>query len=398
MIDVLSERNSLSSAARIVRTISAQGTVTAGEIARQTGLARSTISTALTELRDVGVVIERDVEASAQRIAGRPVKRISLNPKAGTALGLHLGLAEIDLALLDVAHNVIGRHRIPLRRDYSPRQAAKAALTESTSFFKRHGLPIDGLIGVGLSVSGPVSPDGRVLRSSILPKWAGVNASDVFSPVFERPVSVENEANCAALAEMMWGAARGQPDFMMLKLGLGVGGALVQNGRLLTGAAGGAGEFGHICLVPNGELCRCGNRGCLETIASFERPLAQLARHQGRDLDLDAAIALGREGDAFARDLISESARHAGWGLAVLCTALNPPLVLIGGVMAQAGELLMHPLRESFERHVMIKSDELPDVFRTRLVFGDFVKDDSLRGAAGLVLQSIDRIVKQQAS
>lgn len=398
MIDLLSGQHTLTAAARVVRTISAQGIVTAEEISRQTGLARSTVSTALSELRDIGLVVERDAERPRIGIAGRPVKRMTLNPDAGTALGIHLGLAEIDLAVLDLAHNLIGRHRVPMGYDYAPKDAADRALGALAPLYGAHGLSSDGLIGVGISVSGPVSPEGQVLRSSILPKWAGQNVAELFGPIFQRPVIVENEANCAAISEMTWGSARGVPDFLLCKFDLGVGGAIVLDKRIVTGVAGGGGEFGHIRLVPNGELCRCGNRGCLETIASFNLPLERLGRRLGRTIDMEEGIALARDGDNFARVLIREAGKNAGWGLAVLCSALNPPLVLVSGRMALAGDQFMEPLMTAFERNVMLKPQELPPHQRTRVEAGTFIEDDSLRGAAGLVLHSIDELIQCRAS
>lgn len=398
MVDLFTARNSSSAAARIVSAISAQGSVTAAEISEITGLARSTVSTALTELKQVGIVVEFGAQTSAPRIAGRPVKQISLDPQAGTVVGIHLGLAEIDIALLDTAHSVIDCGRVPLAMDYGPTDAADAARAELEGLFRRHNRSLDGLIGIGVSVSGPVSPDGRVLRSSILPKWAGQNIAELFSPIFQRPVTVENEANCAAVAEMMWGRARGHGDFLTLKIGLGVGGAIVRNGRVTSGVAGGAGEFGHICLDPNGAACRCGNRGCLETIASFAAPLEELNARRNTNMDITEAVLRAKEGDAEIRNLVQTAGRNAGWGLAVLCSAANPPLVLVSGLLAQADALLMEPLVETYERHVMIKPCEIKEEYRTHIAVGQFLKDDSLRGAAGLVLHSIGNVLRQRAS
>lgn len=397
MTRLFAERNSPSAAAKIVRILSAQGSVTASEISRQTGLARSTVSTALSELRDSGIVLEFESQTPERRIAGRPVKRVSLNPETGVAVGLHLGLETISLAVIDLAHNVIGRQDIYLGRDYSPEVAIEASLDELTSLFARQNRSADSLLGIGVSVSGPVSPDRQVLRSSILPQWAGANISELLAPNFRRPVSVENEANCAAIAEMTWGAARGHSNFLMMRMGLGVGGAIVENGRLWTGIAGGAGEFGHIGLVRDGELCRCGNRGCLETVASFAGPLEKLNARRKTAIDINTAIDMAKAGDPEIIGMIREVADNAGWGLAVLCTAMNPPLVLISGLLAQAGDLLMDPLTEAYERHIMIKPKELRPEHRTRVLRGSFLTDDSLRGAAGLVLHSIDSIIRQRA-
>src|SRR5262249_28908735 len=155
--------------------------------------------------------------------------------------------------LADVAHNVISDVSIPMERDYAPERATRVIKHTLGSLYREHSLPLAGLLGIGLAVSGPLAPDGRIVRASMLPTWGGVDLRSVFQPLLEKPIFADNESNCAALAEMMWGAAVGSDNFVLFKLDLGVGGAIVANGRVLTGAAGTAGEFGHMTLDPHGE-------------------------------------------------------------------------------------------------------------------------------------------------
>ncbi|MBP7000878.1 ROK family transcriptional regulator [Amaricoccus sp.] len=376
---------------RIVRAMRAQGPLSAAELARATGLARSTVSTALAGLRKSGLVVEA-AGAPAARGVGRPSAALTLNPEAGTCVGLHLGLEDVRVMVADVSHSVISEKTIPLSLDYAPEAAAEAARAAAAAAYAEAGLAPAGMIGVGVSVSGPVAPDGTVHRASIIPGWAGLNIREVFEPAFGRPIFADNESNCAAIAEMTWGAAVGEPDFVLFKVDLGVGGAIVANGRLVKGVAGGGGEFGHVSLDPAGELCRCGNRGCLEISASFARPLAELSRLAGRAVDMDAAIRMAEAGDAGALGLIEDTAGRAGRGLAMVGTMLNPPLILIGGRMALAGDLLMAPLVRAYERQALIKARGLPPAQRTRIAVGRFTETDSLLGAVGLVLRDVGRL------
>ncbi len=376
---------------RILRAMRAQGPLSAADLARATGLARSTVSTALAGLRKSGIVVDA-LSVPGARGVGRPSSALTLNPEAGTCVGLHLSLEDVRLVLADVSHSVISERTIPLSRDYPPEAAVAAARDALAEAYAGAGLPPAGLIGVGVSVSGPVAPDGTMHRASILPGWAGLNIRDLFAPAFERPIFADNESNCAAIAEMTWGAAVGEPDFVLFKIDLGVGGAIVANGRLVKGVAGGAGEFGHVSLDPEGELCRCGNRGCLEIAASFARPLAELSRVTGRPVDMDEAIRMAEAGDAGALRLIEETAERAGRGLAMAGTILNPPLILIGGRMALAGDMLMAPLTRAYERQALIKTRGLPPGQRTRITLGRFTETDSLLGAVGLVLRDVGRL------
>jgi predicted NBD/HSP70 family sugar kinase len=254
---------------------------------------------------------------------------------------------------------------------------------------------MSGLLGVGVSVSGPVSPGGTVQRASIIPTWAGVNIPEVFGPVLEKPIFADNESNCAAVAEMMWGAAAGCEDFVLFKIDLGVGGAIVRGGHVITGIAGAGGEFGHMTIDPKGELCRCGNRGCLELYASFTRPLAQMSRLHARPLTMDDIIAMARQGDVGARRLIEDTAEQAGVGLGIVGTIINPPLIIVGGRMALAGDMLLKPLMAAYEKHTLIKARDVPPEMRTRIIVGRLTENDALLGAVGLVLRHEGRVATE---
>jgi predicted NBD/HSP70 family sugar kinase len=242
------------------------------------------------------------------------------------------------------------------------------------------------LIGVGVSVSGPVRADGVLLRGGILPKWAGVNIRELFAQLFGKPVVVDNESNCAALAEMKWGAAQGVPNFVLFKLDIGVGGAIVSNGAIVKGIAGGAGEFGHVSIHPEGDLCRCGNRGCVELYASFAKPLEQLTRVNKRPMTIADSIALAEAGDVGALRMIEDAGTSGGRALAMIGTILNPPLILVGGRLALADELLLRPLRKAYDHHTLLRNAQLDSNSRTVIRVGKFPDRDSMLGAVGLVL------------
>ena len=389
---LLDDRSSGSPGSRIVRAMSERGALSAAQIARLTGLARSTVSTALSDLRKSGIVVEVSSGEDSLKGVGRPATALTLNPEAGTCVGVHLGLNEIRIVIADVSHSVIFEQTLAMGRDYPPDRAAIMTKDAIGQAYAENGLPASGLLGVGISVSGPVSPNGEVQRASMVPTWAGVNIREVFGPVLERPIFADNESNCAALAEMMWGAAIGHEDFILFKIDLGVGGAIVNGGRVMAGVAGGAGEFGHMNIEPNGDLCRCGNRGCLELYASFNRPLEQLSRIHGRAMTMDDAILLAEQGDVGARRLIEDTAEVAGRGLGLIGTIVNPPLILIGGRMALAGDILLAPLIVSYEKHTLIKARDVGDPLRTRITIGKFTENDALLGAVGLVLRDQGRL------
>ncbi|ESZ18430.1 ROK family transcriptional regulator [Mesorhizobium sp. L48C026A00] len=388
----LIDKPSASPESLIVRCLRERGVLSASQIAHITGLARSTVSTALNGLRKSGMVIESSAHHNGARGIGRPAATLTLNPAAGTCVGIHLGLDEMRCLIADVSHSVIAEQTIAMGLDYQPQQAAELAKSAIAQCYEENGLPTAGLLGVGVSVSGPVSREGVVQRASIVPTWAGVNIRDVFGPVLEQPIFADNESNCSAIAELMWGAAVGQDDFVLFKIDLGVGGAIVQHGRLVTGIAGGAGEFGHISIDPGGDLCRCGNRGCLELYASFARPLEQISRIVRRPVTMDEVIMMAEQGDVGALRMIEDTADFAGRGLGLIGSVINPPLVIIGGRMALAGDILLAPLIASYERHTLIKSRDIAPALRTRIIIGKHTQNDALLGAVGLVLRHNSRL------
>jgi predicted NBD/HSP70 family sugar kinase len=377
--------------ARVARVLSERGPVSANEIARATGLARSTISQALAELRGARVIIETPV-AEATRGVGRPASNFALNPRAGVCLGLHLSLEEIKVIAADVAHSVIFEKTVPLKRDYAPAAAAAAARRALRESCRESGLDWRAVLGAGVAFSGPVAPGGRVHRASIMPTWAGVNLREVFEPALERPIFADNESNCSAIAEMTWGAAVGVDDFVLFKVDIGVGGAIVANGRVLTGASGSGGEFGHMTLDPEGELCRCGNRGCLELSASLNPAVAAASRFLGRPVDVDEFVATAARGDVGFRRLIADTAQIAGRGLGMIGAILNPGLILIGGRAALAGDAFLGPLITAYERHTLIKREDTPHEQRVRIAFAKFARNHALLGAVALVLRRHGRL------
>jgi predicted NBD/HSP70 family sugar kinase len=384
---LLDGRNSGSTTSRIVRVMSERGALSATQVARLTRLSRSTVSVALSELKRSGIVVEGAAPSGGTRGVGRPATALTLNPRAGTCVGVHLSLKDIRIAIADVSHSIIFEQIIEVEQDYSPQRAAAIVKDVVTTAYAANGLHMSGLLGVGVSVSGPVSPGGTVQRASIIPTWAGVNIPEVFDPALGKPIFADNESNCSAVAELMWGAAAGCEDFVLFKIDLGVGGAIVRGGHVITGIAGGGGEFGHMTIDPDGELCRCGNRGCLETNASFARPLLELSRLHGRALTIDELIEMAQQGDVGARRVIEDTAERAGLGLAVIGTIINPPLIIIGGRSALAGDMLIKPLAAAYEKHTLIKARDVPAEMRTRIIVGKLTEKDALLGAVGLVLR-----------
>ena len=199
--------------------------------------------------------------------------------------------------------------------------------------------------------------------------WNGVNLKAEISREINLPVVIENDANAAAWGEAVYGAGRGESELMMVTVGTGIGGGLVNNGSLYRGAFGVAAEFGHMRLVPGGHLCGCGSYGCFEQYASG----SALHRHLLEAIALDperaqSLVARGngtidgikgnhitdaaREGDALAVEAFNTTGEWLGAGIASICMIVDPACVVIGGGVIDAGELLMKPTRAAIEKYM----------------------------------------------
>jgi predicted NBD/HSP70 family sugar kinase len=379
-----------SPAGRIVRAIAAIGAATATQLVKSTGLARSTVSTLLTELKDHGVVLDVDTKSNG---FGRPSQLLSLNPVAGRCAGVLLGLGEIRIAICDLAHTVLSDVWFAMSEDYSPNDAARCVRASLEEKCAKLGIHLSDLLGVGLAISAPVTYEGEILNGSILPTWCGTNIAEVFSAQFDCPIHVENESHCGALAEMTWGAAVGERDFVLFKFDLGIGGAIVLDGTVQRGSHGYAAEFGHMSLNPHGPLCRCGNRGCLETFAGGHQLLRYAEQSFGEPVTIEQFVERARKGEPGYTRLVEDAADMAGWGMGLAFTILNPPLFIIAGKLAEVGESFTAGLEKSFARHSVAPPAHSPEKRKPRFVVGTFRgNDDTVMGAVALVLRQHGRI------
>src|SRR5204862_1661710 len=177
------------------------------------------------------------------------------------------------------------------------------------------------VIGAGMGLPGPINQDDGVVGSSaILPGWIGVAAGAEMRARLDLPVMVDNDANLGALAVAAFGAARDAGDLIYLKVSSGIGAGLILNGRLYRGSTGLAGELGHVLVDPDGLVCRCGNRGCLETLAATGALVELLRRSHGEELTVGSMLSAAREGDLGCRRVIHDAGRALGQ---VVATLLN---------------------------------------------------------------------------
>jgi len=387
MADVRSERPSPGSTAslrpanqrRVIELLRGHGndTITQADIARTTGLASATVSNIVRELTASGLI-------ETEPGSGRRGTVVRLSRAAGAVAGIDVGHTHLAVAVAGLSGRILAETRQPLAPDHAYDDGLDLAASLLREVVDELGLAIDDIRTIGMGLPAPISDD--VVRSSaILPGWVGVNAAEVTQARFGCPVHIDNDANLGALAEHRVGVAQSVDDLVFVKVSSGVGAGLIINGEIFRGAHGSAGEIGHLTLDEQGPLCRCGSRGCLEAYASTGTAIAMMST-QLPGATIDDIFKAAHEGNVAAMRLLEDAGLHLGWGLAAVVNLLNPGMVVVGGDMARAGELLLDSARLGLRRHA------LADAATTPVVISELGERASVVGAALMAAQATELI------
>ena len=372
---------------RVIDALRERGVASRAELARATELSRSTISTIVGDLIDSGLAIERDGQPEGEAHAGRPGVMVALDSSAGLALAIDFGHRHLRVAVSDLSHTVLAETWRELDVDHSATDGLQTAAGFVDQVLQEAKVDRGRVIGAVMGLPAPINrATGTVQDSSILPGWVGIDAAAEASARLGLPVAVENDANLGALAELTWGAAKGRTEVAYLKVSSGIGGGLISGGRLTHGVGGTAGEIGHTVIDSDGPVCRCGNRGCLETLASVRAVASQLSFSRHEEISTRRMLELSDAGDAATHRLIGDAGRAIGVAVANLCNTVNPEYVVIGGDLSLSGDVLLDPIRE------VVKRNALPSAAAdTEIVAGVLGERAEMLGALALVMHESER-------
>jgi glucokinase-like ROK family protein len=357
------------------------------ELVARTGLGRAIVARRVGELIERGLVAEGDVGPST---GGRPPRQLTFQADGGHILVADLGATSIDVAVTTLDGRILGHHDEPARIEAGP----DACLDRVDALFDTLLHTTQGLRGrlwgVGIGVPGPVEfESGRPISPPIMPGWDGYPIRERFAARYGAPVWVDNDVNVLALGEWRSGVAAGHANVVVVKIGTGIGAGIISDGHLHRGAQGSAGDVGHIQVVDDPVVvCRCGNLGCLESLAGGEAigRFGQAAAEAGRSARLrtgldqrgtvtaeDVARAASY-GDPVAVEILQVAGRRIGAMLASVVNFFNPSLIVIGGGVANSPDQLLAAIRETIHRR------SLPLATRDLLV-----QRSSLGGLAGVI-------------
>jgi predicted NBD/HSP70 family sugar kinase/biotin operon repressor len=334
----------------LLDTVAETGSVTREELGRLTGLSRSAVAAAVQALLADGHLVERVAQNGSGRKPGRPSARLTIAQPDGPVVGIDFGHTHVRAAVADGTGKLISERSDEVDVDNKPTLALDTAATIVATCLSELNLRADEISAVAACIPGPLDLTSDAVRSpTILADWTSVNAGDELADRLGRPVTVDNDANSGALGELYFGVARDYRDFLYLKASHGIGAGLVLNGEVYRGSAGIAGEIGHTQLPGATNLCRCGSRGCLETVLTITEIRRQLDHVIG--LPASAASLAELSAQPAAGRVLNEAGRTLGRVLADLCNCLNPAAVVIGGELGTVGEPLLTGVRESIDRY-----------------------------------------------
>jgi predicted NBD/HSP70 family sugar kinase len=379
-----------SNRSRVIDALRRRGSASRSDLARLTGLSRTTVTTLVADLHTRGLIVEESKgPAHAQTGSrGRRPAFLRLAPSAGAALGIDFGHRLIRVAVADLGSTVLAEQTIELDVDAAACAAMEAASELTEVVLAAAQIQRSQIIGAGVGIPGPIDhATGAVASMTILPGWSGVSAGRELERLLEIPVRVDNDANLGALGEVTYGAGQGLSDVIYVRLTSGIGSGLILGGRLHHGANGFAGELGHVQVQADGVVCRCGNRGCLETVAADGSLLALLRPAHGDDLTVRGMLELVASGDLGARRVFNDAGRALGRVLADLCNHLNPAAIIVGGELSAAVGPLLDGIRESVHRYAQPSVADAVEVKPG--VLGD---RDEVLGALALVIGDTDRL------
>jgi len=362
--------------------------ISRAELARRTSLSRSTVSAIVSDLLSKGLAKEAYAGVSS---GGRRPIILEFQDQSSFIVGIELGATHISCVLTDLRCKGRASWSAPAPVRDEPEVALRMMTMAVRSVLEAAGVQPFQVLGVGVAVPSPVDDQrpGELLPL-IVPKWKGYNIATHLEESFKRPVFVDNDANLGALAELWWGAGSSANDLAYIKVATGVGAGLIINGRIFRGSGGIAGEIGHTSIDPNGPQCICGLKGCLTTFigtpALLERAKDKLRASGSNRLPpagIDELVNAALDGDPMSVELMQYAGDKLGVGIANLLNLLNPEMVVLGGGIARAGDLLLDGVRTT------IGGLSLPESIRSTEIRATGLNEWGIAvGAATLVLQA----------
>jgi len=378
----------------ILRAIRALGPVSRVRLQQETTLSWGTITTSSKELMEREIIKETGPVSTG--VGRRPVE-LDVNTTDNFVVGVRLGSAYISAVVLDAKGNVVADHREFVDAQGTPEILVDQLFEAVSGILDRAGVQLDRVAGIGIAAPGAIDADeGLCLYAPHLPNWKNVSLSRLFEERFGRPCFVDHVNNCSALGQMWFGLGKGLKNFLCVLLGTGISAGIMIDGHVYRGVNCAAGEFGHICIDPDGPPCACGGKGCLEVYATgpaiagkgrevaAKEPLSAILKSAGGRIEgvrAEDVYQAALQGDPAALKIFEEVGFYLGLGVGNLINIFNPDRIILSGGVSQASEFFLPTLLRTIEDRAWHISKKEIKISMTM--------NAAVLGAAGIVLEQI---------
>ena len=299
----------------------------------------------------------------------------------GQRIGIDVGGTNVKLALVSTEGKILYSDTIPTRTEMGFEYTINSMKQAISNLMKETKTTKDDIEGIGFGFPGQIDCKNGIVRlAPNIPGWVNVPIAEIMEKEFGIPTRVDNDVRCAALGELNFGAGVGCENLICITVGTGIGSGLIINGKLVRGASNAAGEIGHIKLEMNGgPLCGCGDRGCLEAYASGPSIVSMAEEYisggkstkyremASPDINPYIVSEAAKQGDPVARKIFTIMGEYIGVGLASVVNLLNPEKIIIGGGVADAGEILINPIKETLVKRAMPISGSAVEIVPAQL-------------------------------
>lgn len=377
----------------IIKEIYLQGELSIFKLSKTIKMSTPTITRAIEELIEEKLIREVGIGEST---GGRRPSLFGLNPSSRYVIGIDVERFFIKIGVFDFLNNPVSEiHELNEGLDTHPDIPGFIA-EKAMELMEAYSIDQDKILGIGISLPGLIDIKTGLSFTYLN---TGRPAAEILSELTGLPVFIEHDTRAMAWGEQSFGLARGYQDVLCLNIGTGIGLSIIINGRIYTGHSGYSGEFGHIQIEPNGQLCHCGKIGCIETLASGKSMIAkakleisngaisqisEMCNGDFTKINIRMVLDAARKGDQFSIDLLNKIGESLGKGLATLIHLFNPELIILGGEMSRAADYLIAPIESNLNIYTIsrIRKD-------TRIVASQLGDNARLMGTLALVMNRI---------
>ncbi len=372
------------------------GSVSRAKLTEVLGVSRSKVSNEVGRLIEAGLLVE---DGLAESEGGRRSSLLSIPRGAGVVAAIDLGATSIDVALTTLGSEILSHRSEPADIRDGPRSILGRVKLLLAQLLEEQDSKAQDVLAIGIGVPGPVEQAAGVLRvPPLMPGWDRFPIRDAFAGEYAAPVFVDNDVNIMALGEHWGGVGKGVDNMLFVKVGTGIGGGIIADGRLYRGTQGCAGDIGHISVDPEGPVCTCGNLGCLEAMAGAPAIALEAERRAREGKSSVLADILAEKGELTAVDVGKAASlgdyealnviRRAGWivgrVLATLVSVLNPSLIVVGGGVSQIGHSFLAEIRSAvYRRSLPLATRNLP------IVLSELDQTAGVTGASVLAAEGV---------